>query len=196
MAKKATKYGRTRRKSESDTSWRKIAIGTVIALFVIALGILLYLNLQEPEALSGLARAVGLERAHDEDVVYADEGLPPMGGVHSGIWQNCGIYDEPVDSKNAVHSLEHGAVWVTYQPDLPNDDVETLRDVVSGEPFVLLSPYEELKSPVVLTAWGIQLEVDSADDDRIATFIERYERGPQTPEPGAICHDGTGTPIG
>jgi hypothetical protein len=196
MAKKATKYSRSRRKVESDNSWRKIALGTVIALGVIALGILLYLNLQEPEALSGLARAAGLERAHDEDVVYAGEGLPPMGGVHSGTWQNCGIYDEPVDAKHAVHSLEHGAVWVTYHPDLPEDGVEALRDVVSGEPFVLMSPFEELRSPVVLTAWGIQLEVDSADDDRIATFIERYERGPQTPEPGAICHDGTGTPIG
>lgn len=196
MAKKATKYGRTRRKADSDSSWQKIAIGTVIGLFVIALGILLYLNLQEPEALSGLARAVGLERSHDEEIVYAGEGLPPMGGVHSGIWQNCGVYDEPIDAKHAVHSLEHGAVWVTYHPDLPDDGVASLREVVSGEPFVLLSPFEGLKSPVVLTAWGIQLEVDSADDDRIATFIERYERGPQTPEPGAICHDGTGTPIG
>jgi hypothetical protein len=94
-----------------------------------------------------------------------------------------------------MHSLEHGAVWVTYQPDLPADDVETLQEEVSNYNYALLSPFEGLKSPVVLTAWGIQLEVDSADDDRIATFLDRYVQGPQTPEIGATCSDGTGTPI-
>ena len=175
---------------------RKYIIWGAVALGVIALGALLYLNLQEPETLSDLVRSVGLERGHDENVVYEGSELPPVGGIHSGIWQNCGIYDEPVLAKNAVHSMEHGAVWITYRPDLPAGDVDRLRDTVQGEPYVLLTPYEGLKSPVVLTAWGIQLEVDEANDDRIATFIERYEQGPQTPEPGATCQDGTGSPIG
>lgn len=182
-------------KQAGDHTVRNIIIGGVIAIAVIALGVLLYLSLQEPEALSDLRRFAGLERAHDEEVVYEDTGLPPVGGTHSGIWQNCGIYDEPIETKNAMHSLEHGAVWVAYQPDLPADDVETLREEVSNYNYALLSPFEGLKSPVVLTAWGIQLEVDSADDDRIATFLDRYVQGPQTPEIGATCSDGTGTPI-
>jgi hypothetical protein len=48
-----------------------------------------------------------------------DLGIPPAGGPHNPSWQNCGFYDELVRDENAVHSLEHGAVWITYQPDLP-----------------------------------------------------------------------------
>lgn len=97
--------------------------------------------------------------------------LPPLGGDHDPVWQNCGIYDEPVPTANAVHSLEHGAVWVSYHPDLPPGEVTALRDLVEGENYALLSPYPDLASPVVLTAWGVQLEVDDVDDDRIPTFL-------------------------
>ncbi|UCG24173.1 MAG: DUF3105 domain-containing protein [Chloroflexota bacterium] len=193
-----SKRGTRRRQLASqsgDQTVRNIVIGGVVALIIIGLGALLYMSLQEPEALAELQRFVGLERAHDEDVIYDQTGLPPVGGIHSGIWQNCGIYDEPIVAKHAVHSMEHGAVWVTYQPGLPADDVEMLRDAVGDHSYALLSPYPDLRSPVVLTAWGIQLEVDSADDDRVATFLDRYVLGPQTPELGATCSNGNGTPI-
>lgn len=194
MAKKMSGR-RTATKQSDNNTLRNVVIGGAIAITVIGLGALLYMSLQEPEALTDLQRFVGLDRAHDEEVVYEDSGLPPVGGVHSGVWQNCGIYDEPIETKNAVHSMEHGAVWVTYQPELPADDVASLQEAVSGYRYALLSPFEGLRSPVVLTAWGIQLEVDSADDDRIGTFLDRYVQGPQTPEIGATCSDGNGTPI-
>jgi len=194
MSKRGTKQRQAISQS-GDHTLRNIVIGGVIAVIIFGLGALLYMSLQEPEALADLQRFVGLERAHDEEVVYDQIGLPPVGGIHSGIWQNCGIYDEPLITKHAVHSMEHGAVWVTYQPDLPAEDVGMLRDAVSSHSYALLSPYPDLESPVVLTAWGIQLEVDSADDDRVATFLDRYVLGPQTPELGATCSNGNGTPI-
>jgi hypothetical protein len=73
--------------------------------------------------------------------------------------------------------------------------VDSLRQAVRGESYTILSPYPGLKSPVVLTAWGIQLELESAEDERILEFIDRYEQGPQTPERGALCSEGTGAPI-
>ncbi len=192
MAKKSTR----RRKTAAQTNnTRNIAIIAAVILGIGALVFLLYLNVQEPQALDGLRTFAGLPREHDETVDYSGEELPPVGGIHSGTWQNCGIYDEPIAAKNAVHSMEHGAVWITYHPNLPAGDVEDLQDAARGESFVLLSPYPELKSPVVLTAWGIQLAVDSAGDGRIADFIERYQLGPQTPEFGAPCSNGMGSPI-
>jgi hypothetical protein len=119
-----------------------------------------------------------------------------VGGTHHDIWQNCGIYDEPLEAENVVHSMEHGAVWISYQPELSDDDVNTLRDLVRGERFIVLSPYPGLQSPVVLTAWGVQLELNSVEDDRVEEFIDRYQVGPQTPERGATCSDGVGQPIG
>jgi hypothetical protein len=111
------------------------------------------------------------------------------------VWQNCGIYDKPIPTENAVHSLEHGAVWVAYQPELPAADIEALQQQAQGERYLLLSPYPGLRSPVVLTAWQVQLELDSVGDERVWEFIDEYRQGPTTPEPGASCQDGVGTPL-
>jgi hypothetical protein len=186
---------RRQRPEGKSNRTRTYIIWGVIILAIAALGALLYLSLQEPQALEDLQRFAGLSRGHDEEVDYSGQELPPVGGIHSGIWQNCGIYTEPIEAKNAVHSMEHGAVWVAYQAELPADEVDALQDTVRGERYALLSPYPGLKSPVVLTAWGIQLELDSAGDSRIPEFIARYQQGPQTPELGATCQDGNGTPI-
>ncbi|MBC3761238.1 DUF3105 domain-containing protein [Quadrisphaera oryzae] len=121
---------------------------------------------------------------------------PPVGGNHDAVWQNCGVYADQsqVADRNAVHSLEHGAVWVTYDPSLPADQVATLREAVSASDYTLLSPYAGVPSPVVASAWGEQLQLPSADDPRLATFLRKYVQGPQTPEPGAPCSGGVGTP--
>ena len=130
------------------------------------------------------------------DTVPTPEGnLPPVFGEHYKVWQNCGIYDQPVDVGNALHSMEHGAVWIAYQPDLAEDQVSALRDLARGHDFVLMTPYEGLTNDVVLTAWGVQLEIPSMPDDRVEKFIAYYELGPQNPEPGAPCSGALGTPI-
>jgi hypothetical protein len=117
---------------------------------------------------------------------------PPVGGDHNPVWLNCGVYTEPVPEENVVHSLEHGAVWLTYQPDLDEDQVATLEDFAADEDYLVVSPYEEQESPVVATAWGLQLELESTDDPRLAVFVEKYVQGAQTPEPGASCFGGVG----
>ena len=122
------------------------------------------------------------------------EQTPPAGGPHNDVWQNCGYYAEPVRNENAVHSLEHGAVWITYSPDLAQDEVETLRDLAQNQTHILVSPYEGLPSPVVASAWGKQLQLDSVDDPNLERFIEAYRQGPDTPEPGAVCTGGIGQP--
>lgn len=194
MRNRPIKQSRSKSQQEGP-KWRTYLLLGAAGAGLIILGYLLYLSLQDPETLDGVQRSVGLSRGHDETVDYSNLDLPPDGGMHSGDWQNCGIYDQPIDAKNAVHSMEHGAVWIAYNPSLTAEDIEILRNQVRGETHLLLSPYPNLRSLAVLTAWGVQLEVDSADDGRIADFIDTYQRGPQTPEPGAPCSNGLGTPI-
>ncbi len=122
------------------------------------------------------------------------EQSPPVGGPHNPVWQNCGFYDSPVRNENAVHSMEHGAVWITYQPDLSADQVEVLRNLAHDNSYVLVSPYPDSPSPVVASAWGKQLRLDSANDPRLEQFVSTYREGPETPEPGAPCTGGTGEP--
>lgn len=137
-----------------------------------------------------------ISQDHNDDLRIPFGELPPNGGVHNSVWQNCRAYDAPVRPENAVHSLEHGAVWITYQPGLDDAQVDILEDYAGGGRFVLVSPYPNQRSPIVLTAWGYQLELDAADDVRVAEFVATFDRGPQTPEPGAACTGGKNTADG
>jgi hypothetical protein len=134
---------------------------------------------------------------HDHvDVVQAPaDNIPPPYGAHYSAWQNCGIYDQPIELGNGLHSLEHGAVWLTYSPDLSESQIADLQGLVRGHDYVLMSPYPDQPAPVVLTAWGVQLMIDSLPDDRIERFIAYYENGPQNPEPGAPCSGAIGEPL-
>jgi Protein of unknown function (DUF3105) len=119
---------------------------------------------------------------------------PPAGGPHNPIWQNCegNVYEAPIASEHAVHSLEHGAVWITYRPDLPRDQVDALANRVRGSEYLLMSPYPGLDRPISLQAWGYQLKVDSASDKAIDAFIATYRRNASL-EPGAPCGAGITT---
>jgi hypothetical protein len=122
-------------------------------------------------------------------IAYAE--TPPMGGPHNVVWQNCGIYTVPIHDEHAVHSLEHGAVWITYRPDLPAADVQRLQALASDD-YMLLSPYPGLPAPVVASAWNNQMRLTGADDPRLPEFIRRYKNNPRTtPEFGASCFGGT-----
>ncbi len=131
---------------------------------------------------------------HD-DAYNAWPEVPPVGGVHNNVWQNCGFYDKPVSNGTVVHSLEHGVVWITYRPDLPADQIEVLKKIAEDNNFVLVSPYEGLPSPVVATFWNHQLRLESAHDKALKQFV-RFFLGKRldakyTPEPGAACSGGT-----
>ena len=117
---------------------------------------------------------------------------PPVGGNHNQVWQNCqgDVYDKPLTKENAVHSLEHGAVWVTYSDKASKEDIATLETRVKKTPYSLMSPYEDQDAPIVLNAWGNQLDIQKASDPRVAAFFKKFVQGKQTPEPNAYCSNG------
>lgn len=119
---------------------------------------------------------------------------PAAGGDHSQAWANCqgDVYDKPLGEENAVHSLEHGAVWITYNDKAASGDLKKLSQKVSTTPYTLMSPVKEQKGALTLTAWGRQLTVDKASDPRVEQFLGKYVQGEQTPEPGAACTGGVG----
>jgi hypothetical protein len=116
---------------------------------------------------------------------------PPVGGTHNPQWQDCmgDVYTSQIANEQAVHSMEHGAVWITYRPDLPQDQIDKLASRVRNVPFMLMSPYPNLDAPISLQAWGYQLKVDNASDGRIDSFIKAL-RVNTTREPQAGCSGG------
>lgn len=120
----------------------------------------------------------------ENSVDYAQ--APPAGGEHNAVWLNCGVYDQPVPNENAVHSLEHGAIWVTYDSSISADELDALKALLPST-FVVLSPFDDLPSPIVLSGWNVQLQVDNAEDPRIAPFFQQYWKSGTAPEIGASC---------
>lgn len=131
----------------------------------------------------------GSHVASTQRVAYTHS--PPFGGAHDGSWLPCtGVsYSVPVRNENAVHSLEHGAVWITYNPDLLDSEGQgILKALVMAKPYMLSSPYPGLTTPLSLQSWGHQLKLTDPRDPRIAQFITALRINEHTyPEPGATC---------
>ena len=169
-------------------------------------GVTAYVTTGWPTTSRNGPAAQALAHAHvTRPVTYSV--IPPVGGQHNAIWMNCGIYDQPVPSERAVHNMEHGAIWITYQPSLPQTQVSQLRAFAQkqtmlpsaeGAPsrYMDLSPYPGLPSPIVISSWGFQLRVSSPDDPRLQQFVNKFRASPvYTPEYGGACTGGVGTPL-
>jgi hypothetical protein len=148
---------------------------------------------------AGLKTTKGLKANHVEGAVaYPNQAnTPPVGGSHNSVPQSCQAYTAAIANEHAVHSMEHGAVWITYNPDkVSAKDIATLKADLQEDPYRMLSPYPGLKSPISVQAWGEQIFVDKADDKRIKQFLQVFTHGPQlsiTKEPNAPCQGTTAT---
>jgi hypothetical protein len=184
--------------------WGLISLG--VAVVLLAVGVITYAAMQANKA----GKPFGERAAQQIDGVVnyrkTDKAMltrnhvagkvqyklsPPVGGDHNGAWQNCmgDVYNAQIANEHAVHSMEHGAVWITYRPGLPKAQVEALAKKVRGTDFVMMSPYPGLDKAVSLQAWGFQLKLDKADDSRVDDFIKGFRKA-ATVEPLATCGNG------
>lgn len=123
----------------------------------------------------------------------AYERKPPTNGDHAPIWQTCGFYGFAIPNETAVHSMDHGAVWITFRSDLPEDQVNILRGL-AREDYVLASFYPDQPSPVIATAWRNQLRLDTAKDPRLRQFVDQFRISETAPRSGNGCENGVGDP--
>jgi hypothetical protein len=200
------------------TPWGTI-IGILIVLLVggVVIGYGVYANVQakhkqealdkykpsesdkDPSSLiSGVVKVDNLKRSHisaEQRVAY--DQSPPFGGPHDSSWAECNgdVYQSAVRNENMVHGLEHGAIWIAYNPDkIKGNDLAALSAKVDSQAFMMMSPYPGLDHPVSLQAWGHQLKLDDPKDARIDQFVQALRRNPYvTPEISASCDVGTGS---
>jgi Protein of unknown function (DUF3105) len=174
-------------------------IGGSVLLTVIIIGVIALngsrASYVDNLTIDGVQQYAVLSSTHVDGTVNYPQ-TPPVGGAHSPVWQNCGVYTQPLINEHAVHALEHGAVWITYQLGLPADQLQKLQDITRQSSHRLLSPYPGIDSPIILSAWGYQLKLPNADDPRLMQFIQKFEQGPTTPELGAVCSGGTSITAG
>lgn len=156
---------------------------------------------QNPDPSKGIDGVVVKEYAGSAHVRGTDrvayDQAPPFGGPHDDFWAACTgvVYPQAVRNENMVHSLEHGAVWIAYNPDqVSGEELDLLKVRVDGKPYMMMSPYPGLDKPISLQSWGHQLKLESASDERIDQFIVALRRNANVfPEPRATCDTGPGT---
>src|SRR5437899_1372017 len=135
-------------------------------------------------------RAAG--RNHREGKINYPGKHPPSGGDHNPMPLTCGFYDQQPPNEFAVHSLEHGAVWIAFDPSTSAADVQTLK-AYAEQGHVIVSPYAGMAAPITLVAWEHRLELQSVSDPRLKQFVDEYHNGSQAPERGLACQ-GVGQP--
>jgi hypothetical protein len=191
-AQKLEKYHREQKRGARN---RKIALIGGVTVAVAVVGLLITSIVLTPQRVSYTAGGDGATiegvETFDNASLHVETPVsypqtPPAGGEHNPAWLNCGVYTEEVPNENAVHSLEHGALWVTYDPAISDAELDTLKTVLPST-YVILSPFEGLPSPIVVSGWNTQLQVESADDERLSAFFEEYWKSNDVPEPGALC---------
>ena len=192
--RRAEKVAALKQKQAREKRARMLGIGGAIVGGVAAVAIIVGVVVTsatppvDPATIEieGLETFDNLEALHVQSAVEY-EMTPPAGGPHNPTWLNCGIYEEEVPAEYAVHSLEHGAVWVTYDPEqVQGADLDALRSAMPRS-YIILSPFPGLEAPVVASAWGVQVALDGVDDPRLRDFIVKYRQSPDAPEPGALC---------
>jgi hypothetical protein len=186
--------------NQRQTPWGLI-IATVL-IVLLAVGVIGYAVNQNrskadyanPDKIPGITHKVFTGGDHKAGVIAYTES-PPFGGPHSPIWADCTgtVYPSQIASENAVHDLEHGAVWVAYDPGIDEAQLTALSALVAQQAKVTATPLEGLESALVVSAWARQLPLESVDDPRLVQFIETYRNSDNAPEPGAACQ-GVGEP--
>jgi hypothetical protein len=129
-------------KVSGSTNWGPIAIGGVVGVVVLAiLGYAVFSVVRGSRSWEDKAADIkgivnyraqknaALESRNHKDGTLTYVTTPPVGGDHNPLWQNCmgDVYDQAIANEHAVHSLEHGAVWVTYKPGIPQDQIDDLK---------------------------------------------------------------------
>lgn len=194
-------------KVSGGANWAPFAVGGVVVLLAIGIiGYGVWASMKSggswedrAAAIEGITNYRAQKNAKIDSRNHVDGALtyvtsPPVGGDHNATWQNCmgDVYTEPIANEHAVHSLEHGAVWVTYKQGLAQDQIDKLKARVEGKDYMLMSPVAGLDKNISLQVWGYQLKLDNADDARIDEFIKTLRLNASM-EPGAVCSSGNTT---
>jgi len=134
---------------------------------------------------------------------------PPSSGPHYDRW---GAYQEvtaPLDERNYVHDLEHGAIVFVYKcaddaggctdvrnlfhdavASLPNDQL-CLEAHEGVRVRTVITPDPKLNSPIAAAAWGWTYNAECIDLPSLEDFAKQhYGQGPEQ-----LCGDGQVFPV-
>jgi len=110
---------------------------------------------------------------------------PPTSGWHRANPARLGFYDEELPDEALIHNLEHGEIWISYKPSVPDAVKEQLKEFLG--PRVIITKREKNDTDIAVAAWtrldAFNLENGVLTEEkmtRINAFVERWQnRGPE-----------------
>ena len=170
---------------------KKWALWGIIGIAVIGgvWGLILLVSQQEPVELgTDFSRAVAYEGANhiQESENARHQSNPPTSGQHWPFPLRSKIYDTEKPDEAVIHSMEHGRVWVSYKPSIPEDTKKALEAFIKTQGQIVLTPRSANDTDIALAAWNrldtFDLNPDGTfDENRIRSFIQRYRnKGPES----------------
>jgi hypothetical protein len=109
---------------------------------------------------------------------------PPTSGNHYAEPADDGAYDTRPNPGYTTHTLEHGRIYIQYQPSLDPQRIKQLGGLFNEDPYhMVISPNRKMPYDVAVTAWGHLAGCKKVTDetfDVIRAFRERYrDQGPE-----------------
>jgi len=189
--RKAQKRLEREQKREHDQKKGKIkkaAVWACIALAAAGLIALFILPSGNEQALGAdFSKEMPIEGsehvAEGTDISY--QSNPPTSGRHWPAPLRDGVYDKEKPDQAVVHSLEHGRIWISYKPSIPEEAKQALLELARSRSLVILTPREKNETDIALVGWqrldAFNLDGAAAfDQKRIFDFISRYaNKGPE-----------------
>ncbi len=177
-----------------ESPWPK-RLAWAAGIFVVG-GLVAVVMFSQPE-LRGVpdgTQTVAVTTAEHVNANVYSAGEVPAGGPMDAIWQNCGFYGQQVRTENVVHSMEHGAVWITFDSNVSDSDIRSIRKFVGRSEKVLVSSVPGQSAPIIVSAWARQLRLDDPSDTRLEQFVNEFSGAANAPERGGRCNGGVGNP--
>lgn len=171
----------------------------VYALALVALVWFLFLRNLAPGEIAGepvlTFSTAGAGDHTGADVQY--ESFPPVAGQHRPNAAPCGVHGRQFEDELMVHTLEHGAVGIAYDPAaLAPDDIKTIEEkVMEFDSHTFSVPYDGMETPISLLAWGHMIRLDEYDEEVVDGFIEEFRRGGDAPEANQACPNDQNEPF-
>jgi hypothetical protein len=166
-----------------------------IAIIVLVVGIVGFTQLtkKSPEQIEfeQEVKAVSLDGKVEEFPIEGREHVPigtsvdyqtnpPTSGNHLAQPKEWGIFTNEIDDMQAVHSMEHGGIWISYK-DINEEEIAVLEDIgKQNSQSTLVSPRSGNDNKIVVASWGKVMRLEIADKALIQKYIDTYKN--QSPE--------------
>lgn len=109
---------------------------------------------------------------------------PPTSGGHLATTKKWGVYNKKIEDKMALHSLEHGGIWISYK-NMDDESIKILEEIgKSNSQSVIVSPRENNDNNLVVASWGKMMRLETVDKTLIQKYINTYKN--QSPEKLAL----------